>query len=144
MIEFGNIEHSKRIEEAAELCFNPRCDVCLSRTDEHGNLLGGVIYTNYTGHSIHIHVAGFNPRWLSRDFLWVTFDYPFNQLMVEAIFAQVKSSNRHALEFDRKIGFQTINIMQDVYKDEACYVLKMKREDCRHLKIKPRTLLANI
>jgi RimJ/RimL family protein N-acetyltransferase len=144
LIEFGNIAHCRRIEEAAELIFNPRCDVCVSRTDKYHKLLGGIIYTNYTGHSIQMHVAAFHPRWMNRDILWVAFDYPFNQLMCEVIFAQVKERNTHALKFDLNIGFTELMRLDDVYKDEQVVLLKMKREECRHLSIKPRALLAGI
>lgn len=144
MIQFGNYDHEMAIEKAAELVFNPRCDVCLSRTDDEGNLLGGVIYTNYTGHSIQLHVAGFHPRWINREILWVTFDYPFNQLECEVIFAQVKESNKHALKFDLNIGFHEFMRLDDVYENEQVILLKMRREECRHLNIKPRTMFAEI
>jgi hypothetical protein len=141
MIEFGNKEHGFEIAEAAGCTFNPAVDQVISVTSE-GKLLGGNIYTGYTGVSIQLHMAGFQPNWASRDFLWVAFDYPFNQLGCKKVFGQVPETNTRALEIDLKLGFKIEAKIEDVFPDGACYVLALAREDCRWLKLKPRNLVA--
>jgi RimJ/RimL family protein N-acetyltransferase len=71
--------------------------------------------------------------------LWISFSYPFEQLRVSKLIAQVPSRNRKALDFDLKLGFKQEAIVADIYPDgEDLLILSMRREDCRWLKLKPR------
>lgn len=137
MIGFGNLAHGFRIAEAAGCTFNPAVDQVISVTSR-GNLLGGNIFTGYTGVSIHTHTAGFAPGWATRDFLWVLFDYPFNQLGCRKVFGQVPETNERALEINLKLGFKVVARIEDVFPDGACLLLSLAREDCRWLSLKPR------
>jgi hypothetical protein len=137
MIEFNVAEHGYRIAKGAGCTFNPAVDQVISVTSG-GKLLGGNILTGYTGASIHMHTAGFQPGWATRDFLWVLFDYPFNQLGCKKVFGQVPEYNTRALEIDLKLGFKIVARIEDVFPDAACLVLSLAREDCRWLKLKPR------
>lgn len=139
MILFNNADHGQKIARTAGCYFNPASDICISRWEE-GFLLGGVIYQNFTGESIAMHTAGFHPKWISRDLLWVSFDYPFNQLGVKRIFGQVPESNTKALEFDLKIGFKVVTKIDGVFKDGGAIVIVLERADCRWLGLKPQTL----
>lgn len=137
MIQFGNHEHGYRIAAEAGCTYNPAVDQVIAVTSQ-GKLLGGNILTGYTGVSIHMHTAGFAPAWATRDFLWVLFDYPFNQLGCKKVFGQVPEYNTRALEIDKKLGFKIVARIEDVFPDGACLVLSLAREDCRWLKLKPR------
>lgn len=137
MIAAGNLEHAKLLAEEIGIYFNPACDHVISRARD-GKLLGGVIFTGYTGASIAIHVAGLEPRWINNNMLWITFDYPFNQLRVSKLIGHVPSGNRKALDFDLKLGFKEEARITDIYPDGDLIVLSMRREDCRWLKLKPR------
>lgn len=139
MITFNAIEHGYRIAKAAGCTFNPEVDQVISLTSE-GKLLGGNILQGYTGASIQMHTAGFAPRWATRDFLWCTFHYAFEQLGCRKVFGQVPESNTRALEIDQKLGFKIVARIDDVFPDGACIVLALAREDCRWLKLKPRGL----
>jgi hypothetical protein len=141
MIVFGNHEYGYRIAAASGTSFNPASDQVIARVKD-GVLLGGVTYQGYTGASIQLHMAGFRHDWANRDFLWVAFDYPFNQLGCRKVFGQVPETNQLALEIDQKLGFKIIAKIDDVFPDGACYVLALAREDCRWLKLKPRNIVA--
>jgi RimJ/RimL family protein N-acetyltransferase len=141
MIVFGNIAHGHAIAVASGTTFNPEVDRVIARV-ENGQLLGGVTYQGYTGASIQMHMAGFDEHWANRDVLWVAFDYPFNQLGCKKVFGQVPETNARALEIDLKLGFKIVAKVEDVFPDGACYVLALAREDCRWLKLKPRSLTA--
>ncbi len=138
-IEFGREEHGHRIAREAGCTFNPAVDKVIAVTSA-GKLLGGNIYQGYTGASIQLHMAGFEPSWATRDFLWVAFDYPFNQLGCRKVFGQVPETNTRALEIDLKLGFKIEARIDDVFPDGACILLSLAREDCRWLKLKPRGL----
>lgn len=137
MITTGNPEHARALAEEIGIFFNPACDHAISRAKD-GKLLGGVIFTNYTGSSIAMHVASFDQHWLNRDMLWICFDYPFNQLKVLKLLGHVPSGNRKALDFDLKLGFKVEARIADVYPDGDLVFLSMLRENCRWLKLRPR------
>lgn len=137
MIVLNNAKHGHTIAQSAGLFYNPDCDVCISRV-ENEELLGGVVYKDYTHASIAMHVASFHSGWLNRDMLWVCFDYPFNQLGCRKVFAQMRETNTKALEFNAKIGFKFVTKIEDVFPDGACIITSLAREDCRWLNLKPR------
>lgn len=112
---------------------------------KYGRLLGGAVYFNKFGTvSISVHVASRTPHWLTRDLLFMLFDYPFNQLGVKRLFGFVASDNPHAIKFNHKLGFRDVNWIPDMLKGGAtCIVMRMDREDCRFLSIKPRVMTRN-
>lgn len=137
-IVFDDVDAAKKIARAAPCVYSPRHDRCIARMKGE-RLLGGVIYQGYTGASIEMHVAGFDPVWLSRDLLWAVFAYPFIQLGCLKVIGRVKQSNSKALEFDLKLGFKEEARVRDVYPDGDLFILTMRREDCRWLKLSPRS-----
>lgn len=136
MLEFNNPAHGFAIAEGAGVAFNPAVDQVIANV-RNGRLAGGVIYNGYTGASINLHTYGSDPKWASRDMLWITFHYPFEQLGCRKMFGQVPANNAHALDFDLKLGFKIEARIKDVFPDEDLIVVSMVREDCRWLKIKP-------
>ena len=133
MVIVGSLAQARTIAKEAGTHFNPECDVAIVRVEE-GELLGGVIFTGYTGASIRAHIAGLKPRWIDRDMLWMMFHYPFDQLAVRKIFGHVHSTNRKALDFNTKLGFKIEVQIDGVYRDADLVVMSMRREECRWLK----------
>jgi RimJ/RimL family protein N-acetyltransferase len=142
-IVFNNVENGEAIAQLAGTDYNPKAcsNICRVRDGER---LGGVVYSNYTGESIAMHSAAWAKRWVNRDMLYATFDYPFNQLGVKRIFGQVPEDNLHAQEFNLNVGFKTICRVEGVFRGGiACLVMCMERDDCRFLGVKPRNLKSN-
>lgn len=69
-----------------------------------GQIIAGVVFDNYTGRNIFMHVAGIGRHWLTREFLWMGFDYPFNQLGLERVSGLVTETNTAAMTFDKHLG----------------------------------------
>jgi hypothetical protein len=132
MITIGTYEHARRIAITAGMFFNSACDQAIVRL-EHEKLLGGVIYQGYTGASIRAHIAGFTPRWIDKDMLWMMFHYPFEQLGVNKIIGHVHSTNLKALDFNRKLGFKEEARIEGVFRDADLVIMSMRREECRWL-----------
>jgi len=133
-----NISFGYQIAEAAGVQFNPACDRIIARVED-GRLLGGVIYTNFTGASIAMHVGSWDPTWCNTlYFVWAVFDYPFNKLGCNVIFGQVPESNSKALDFDIKVGFKVIGYVPDVFYDGGVHIIAMYRDECRWLKYNSR------
>lgn len=141
-VRFNNIADAEAISRAAGLVYNPLSDACIARITPKGYLLGGVVYTGYTGRggSVCFHVASFRPKWITRDFLWLTFDYPFSQLDVRKIFGQVKLGNEAVMRVARHVGFKQEAYVRDVYPDGDMIILSMYRADCMVLDEAPRLL----
>jgi hypothetical protein len=132
MITADHIEHARAIAKEVGVFFNPECDHAIIRTEDD-KLLGGVIYQGYTGASIRAHIAGFAPRWIDKDMLWMMFDYPFGQLGVNKIIGHVHSTNLKALDFNRKLGFKEEARIAGVFRDADLVIMSMRRENCRWL-----------
>jgi RimJ/RimL family protein N-acetyltransferase len=89
------------------------------------------------GGSVLCHMAGWSPRWMTRELLYVGFDYPFNALRVKTLYATVPADNTRALKINRRWGFKDVVTLPDVYPDGDMVILGMRREDCRFLGIGP-------
>jgi RimJ/RimL family protein N-acetyltransferase len=144
-IVINNPEHGDRIARlsgAGGGLFNEKMDQVIARVKD-GELLGGVIFDNYTRAAIGIHTAGFVRHWVNRDLIWMTFDYAFNQLGVRKIIGLVPSSNTDAIKFNTSAGFTIETTVADVYPDGDCLIFSLYKEDCRWLKLKPRGYVSN-
>lgn len=137
-ILLDSLEHAQQIAAAAPCVYSSAHDHCLSRVKD-GRLLGGVIFQGYTGASIELHMAGFDPHWITRDLIWATFAYPFIQLGCLKVIGRVAETNARALELDLKLGFIEEARIRDAYPDGDLIILTMRRDACRWLKIAPRS-----
>jgi RimJ/RimL family protein N-acetyltransferase len=119
--------------------YNPLVDHCIARVTSQGNVLGRVIFSDYTGRggSIKIHVTSWDPRWISRGLLYIVFDYPFNQLGVKKIFADIRRSDVRTFQFAVKAGFKAEAGSEGVYPDDDMLVMSLYRDDCRFLGVSP-------
>jgi RimJ/RimL family protein N-acetyltransferase len=135
MILFGDVEHGRKISHKAGVGFDTEIDFCLSRITEKGELLGGVTYTNYAGRSVMAHIAGFHPRWMTPEFMWIMHDFPFNQLKVERILVTVPTTNERSMTIAQKMGFTWIATIPAVVVGGDLDVLSMSRITCKYLKL---------
>lgn len=141
MIYIGNVIHGKKVMESINSQFSNVTMKVISRAEDE-ELLAAVVYENYTGEggSIEAHIGSFSKRWLNRDFLYIIFDYPFNQLDCKQAFVRVKAKNEQSLNWCTSLGFKELVTIKDVFPDDDMIVLTMKRDECRWLNIKPRTI----
>lgn len=102
--------------------------------ERDGKLIAGVLYDNFNGRSVQMHVAAEGKHWLVREYLRTCFDYPFNQLKVNKVIGLVDSTNLDALRFDRHLGFVDEHVIKDAGKYGDLHILTMTREQCRFLK----------
>jgi hypothetical protein len=108
-------------------------------------IMGGAIYQGFTGESVTMHTASFDPRWMTRDLCWVGHHYPFVQLGVKRIFGQVPEDNLAAQKLNLHAGFKTVARIEGVYEGGvACLVMVLEKADSRFLKWMPRKLKSNV
>lgn len=103
--------------------------------EEGGKLTAGVLYDQFNGRSICMHVAVERP--VSRTFTRTCFEYPFNQLKVHKVMGLVDSDNAKALRFDRHLGFVQEARIKGAGKTGDLIILTMTRAQCRWIKGAP-------
>lgn len=101
-----------------------------------GRLVGGVIYERYNGVNVECHIAGEGRGWLDREFLWMMFDYPFNQLGVHRITGVVASTNEAAVKLDEHLGFEREAVLKGAAPGGDLIIYCMTRDQCKWLGVK--------
>lgn len=139
-IRIDDLRDASLLAEDIGIPFFVGRDHCITRVGKSGQMLGGVIFSEFTGASVCIHVHGYTGNWISKDMLWVTFHYPFEQLGVNMLLGKIDSSNTHALTFNRKLGFKEVARVPGVYPTGALVIMSMCRPDCRWLALRPKIL----
>jgi RimJ/RimL family protein N-acetyltransferase len=102
------------------------------------NLIAGVKYDGFNGANINMHVAAEGKSWLTREFLWFTFYYPFVQLGCKRITALVDATNITAIQFDEHLGFEFEAALKDGHPNGDLLVYRMLKQDCRWHTLKRR------
>lgn len=120
-----------------------------ARTNEHGNfgaavgigwarderLVAGVVYNEWNGVNVCMHVASDGTRrWMTREFLRIAFDYPFNQAGVNRITGMVGEGNVQARRFDEHLGFRLETRLAGAHPTGDLLVYVMWRDECRWLR----------
>ena len=118
--------------------FSEGWDHALTNVDAGGRRLGGFALCHYLGASMTVHMAGADPRWCSRDLLWMTFHYAFVQLALTKLIAPVPSTNHPALAQDLRAGWQMEAVIRDATPDGHLMLLTMTRDTCPWLKLRPK------
>ncbi|UGQ44973.1 GNAT family N-acetyltransferase [Massilia endophytica] len=105
--------------------------------EDEGQLIAGVVFDNYNGASVCMHVAALpGKRWLTREFLWYAFYYPFEELKVRRITGLVAEGNAAARKFDEHLGFRLETRLKDADPTGDLLVYCMTKADCRFLELK--------
>ena len=116
----------------------PSVDGVVGLASETG-LIAGVAYTDYNGRSVGAHIAAAGDGWLTREFLWAIFFYPFSVLGVNKILCQIDSGNEKSLKLNAHMGF----VVEHTIKDAGCkndmVITSMDKSQCKWLNIKRTT-----
>jgi RimJ/RimL family protein N-acetyltransferase len=110
----------------------PFCST-IAQVDD-GELQGAVWLENYNGRSVTAHIVGQGRRWLTRRFLEDVFHYVFVVLGCRKVIGIVREANRHARQFDEKLGFRLEASIADADPEGALLIYTLRHEDCKFLK----------
>ncbi len=114
----------------------PGCGTAIG-LEKHGRLVAGVLFDNFNGANVNMHVASDGSKnWMSREYLWYCFHYPFRQLGVKRITGVVAESNKAAQSFDEHIGFELETRLKDAAPDGDLLIYVMTPDKCRWLERK--------
>ena len=99
-----------------------------------GKLVAGLIFNGYEGANVNMHISAIDGRkWLTPEFLFAAFDYPFNELGRKRVTAFMRSKNDRAISFAKNLGFEYEGTMKNYYADDDAVVYGLLRENCRFL-----------
>jgi len=96
-----------------------------------GKIVAGVWYEDWNPCSIitHIAIAGR----ITRRFLRVIFDYPFNQLGVQKIIAPVLAANAKSIQLVEKLGFREETRIKDMHPTGDMIFFVIDKQNCKYL-----------
>lgn len=103
--------------------------------EEDGKLIAGVVFNLYTGPGICMHVAAEpTKRWMTREYLYRCFAYPFIQLKCLRITGLVRVDNLEAQRFDEHLGFKREGLLRSACEDGTdMIVYGMLAHECRFI-----------
>lgn len=98
-----------------------------------GELIAGVLFDNWNGRSMAMHVAGEGTHWLTRTYLRVAFTYAFKQMKATKLLGLVDASNDAARRFDEHLGFRLEARVADAAPRGDLLIYSMTAAQCRYL-----------
>lgn len=99
----------------------------------NGRLVAGVVYNNFSGAGCCAHIGSVGKHWLTREFLYAIFDYPFNQLQLRRITVLTARRNKKARKFVDRLGFKYEGCVRHALPDDDWIMYGMLREECTHI-----------
>ena len=108
--------------------------VCLGQ--EFEKLRAVVQYCGFSGKSCQMHIASEGNGWMTKNFLWAAFDFPFNKLGVRVILATIAGNNNKSLKLSRHLGFQEIATIADAHNEGDLVILEMRPQHCKWLQLR--------
>ena len=100
-----------------------------------GEIIAAALYVEFNGTNIFLHVAGSPGRpWLTREFMYWCFHYPFVQLGCKRMTAWIESNNAASIRFAEKTGWTREAVLAGAGKDGVdAYVYRILREECKYV-----------
>lgn len=108
-----------------------------------GKIIAGVAYANWNGVNVECHIASDRSRrWMTKQYLWTIFDYPFNQLGVKRITVCVGQGNADSTRFVKRLGFILEARLKDAHPTGDLQIFRMFANECRFLQVTHEKLAA--
>jgi hypothetical protein len=115
----------------------PGCGEVIGLETDEGEILAAVLFDEYNQANVNMHVAAVpGRRWMTREYLWYCFYYPFVELGCKRITGIVPASNLEARRFDEHLGFTLEATLKDAHPQGDLLLYVMRKENCRWLKFK--------
>ncbi len=119
----------------------PRADidtddyVTIGFLDDWDNIVGVILFCNYDGNNIYVHIASDSPRYVQRRFIKLMFDYIFNQAKCQRVTATCYSHKTKSRKLIEGVGFKQEGYLKNfVKKHDKLYDIAlygMQKEDCK-------------
>lgn len=102
--------------------------------EQDGQLRAVTIFDGFSACDCNMHIASDGSRrWMTREFLFHSFAYPFIQLKLRRVTGLVPAKNKDALRFDHHLGFEVEGVCRHALPDDDIVVMGLLRDSCRYL-----------
>lgn len=102
---------------------------------KNGEIVAGVAYANWNGPNIECHIASDKSRkWLTKQYLFAIFWYPFVQLDCRRITVCVGSGNKDSIRFVKHLGFQLEATLENAHPTGDILIFRLLKEECRFIR----------
>lgn len=110
------------------------------RSDEVGNniwkLIAGVAYTDFNGTNIVAHIASDGSKnWMTKEYLWTIFDYPFSQAKVNRITCMIGSDNIESINLCERLGFNREASLEGAHPGGDLLIYRLWKRDAKWLSL---------
>lgn len=85
-----------------------------------------------------IHIRCDEPKYVTREFYWAIFNYPFNVLKVKRLTGLISSANIKSQTLAEKLNFQKEAVLKDYLEDGDGIIYVLRPEMNRFLKFGDR------
>jgi len=96
-----------------------------------GKIISVAVFTDYTGTNICIHLAG-EKGWMTTEFFDAIFAYPFLQLKVNRLTAQIGAKRKKLIRFYRWFGFREEGLLREALKDDDMVIMGCLASDRKY------------
>jgi RimJ/RimL family protein N-acetyltransferase len=101
--------------------------------NEKGNLCAGWTYSDWNRAHCVVDVVAEAEGWCTPEFLFMCFDYPFNQLGCKRITSPVAAINTHCQKFVEWLGATREATLKDACPTGDVHIYRMFKQECRWL-----------
>lgn len=98
---------------------------------KNGKIIAAAMYDHYLNNSIQIHIVIEGK--LTREAIFVAFDYPFRQLKVKKLIGVIDSTNAPSLKYTEHIGFIKEAEIKDAGFHGNLWIYTMTPDQCKYL-----------
>ena len=119
---------------------SPRADIetddyeIIGFVDEKNNTVGAILFCNYDGNNIYVHIAADTPRAVQRRYTKLMFDYIFNQVNCQRVTTVCLPSKTRSKKLIEGVGFKQEGLLKNYLKKENqlhdVIIYGMQREEC--------------
>ena len=113
--------------------FNPKDVTWLTALDLKGDIAGVVVYSRHSTSNCEMSVVATNPRFLTPGTLKIFFGYPFNQLNYRRVMVVAEHTNKHAIQFQRRLGFVPEGYLRAWFPEADGVLMGMLKDECKWL-----------
>jgi hypothetical protein len=115
----------------------PNDAVCLGQVID-GELRAVAVFCEFEGNLCNFHLCSTGSHWMSKEFLWAMFNYPFENLGLKVILAVISGNNEKSLKLCQKLGFKELAKIPDATDNGGLAIFTMRPADCRWLTLGAR------
>lgn len=99
-----------------------------------GELIGAIVFTEYSGNDIHVSGVSTNPVWWQRRYIRSMYEYVFDECGCKRLSALTRPSNKEANALCIGLGFKKEGILRQYFYPEDGVIYGQLRDEVKWLK----------